>query len=211
MSTQAFGVSIGLAPSVLPTPTPVLQKSSRPTDIEMKPLNPGAGREMPASKHGSIIQTPVGSKTPNELEMSHPSSPQGGPGVDVVQTFWNPYMNRFRLAAACVISLGLGLNDSSSGALLAYIEKQANSLSRNTKVERLIFMQRLRHRLCYCFNHFRISSSWICWCSFHCQCVSTKIWTSENFDDSGSVDHSRIRLSCYDTAFPCCGYRVRSV
>lgn len=125
MTTQAFGLSMNLGPSVLPTPPPVLQKPSSPTGIEMESLNQGAGRKEPASKPHSITQTPTASKTPNELEMSGPSSPRHGPGVDIVQTFWNPYMNRFRLAAACIVSLGLGLNDSSSGALLAYIEKQA--------------------------------------------------------------------------------------
>ena len=90
----------------------------------MDPLSRDAGRKDSASKTRDTTEASIVSKTPNELETSRPSSPQGGPSVDVVQTLWNPYMNRFRLAAACVISLGLGMNDSSSGALLAYIEKQ---------------------------------------------------------------------------------------
>jgi hypothetical protein len=125
MSTQALGLAMDVGPSVLPNPHPVLQRTSPPTDIEMKPSNHGAGRKEPPSTPGSITQTPMASKTPNELEMSRPSSPQHGSSVDIIQTIWNPYMNRFRLTAVCVISLGLGLNDLSSGALLAYIEKQA--------------------------------------------------------------------------------------
>lgn len=128
MSTQAFGVSIKVEPSVLSSPSPVLQKPTlapnSSMDIEMIPLSQDAGRKDSARKTKNTAEAPVISKSPNELEMSRPSSPQGGRSVDVVQTFWNPYMNRFRLAAACVISLGLGMNDSSSGALLAYIEKQ---------------------------------------------------------------------------------------
>ena len=140
MSTQAFGVSIEMEPSVLPSPAPVLQKSRQPsgflpsdasTKTETKPLNQDTRREEPLNKPTSAIEAPIVSKTPNELEMSRPSSPQGGPSVDIVQTFWNPYMNRFRLAAACIISLGLGMNDSSSGALLAYIEKQADPPQKN--------------------------------------------------------------------------------
>lgn len=126
MNTQAFGLSMDVEPSVLPTPPLVLQKPGPSTDIEMKPLNQDARKKGPGSKPGSFTQTPMASRTLNELEMSR--SPGAQNGVDIVQTFWNPYMNRFRLAAACIISLGLGLNDSSSGALLAYIEKEATPL-----------------------------------------------------------------------------------
>ena len=139
MGTQAFGISIEMESSILPVPCPVLQTSSNATTthssvnspgIEMKALSQDARKES-TNNHGNTTETPAVSKSPNDLEMSRPSSPQGGSGVDIVQTFWNPYMNRFRLAAACVISLGLGMNDSSSGALLAYIEKQAVSLFDN--------------------------------------------------------------------------------
>lgn len=62
-----------------------------------------------------------------DLEMSRPSSPVsgGGPddGVDIVQSVWDPYMNRFRLLSACLMSVGNGLNDSAPGALIPYMEK----------------------------------------------------------------------------------------
>ncbi|PMD46062.1 MFS general substrate transporter [Hyaloscypha variabilis F] len=39
-----------------------------------------------------------------------------------VQTIWNPYKNRFRVMAACMTTLGNGMNDSAPGALIASLE-----------------------------------------------------------------------------------------
>ena len=128
MITQVFGVSIEMDPSAISYPAPVLQKPNRSstfppshasTEIEMKSLNQETGSKESLSKPPSAIEAPLASKSPNELETSRPSSSQDTPGVDVIQNFWSPHMNRFHLAAACVVSLGLGMNDSSSGALLA--------------------------------------------------------------------------------------------
>jgi hypothetical protein len=40
-----------------------------------------------------------------------------------VPTVWEPYMNRFRLFSACVMSIGNALSDSAAGALIPYMEK----------------------------------------------------------------------------------------
>jgi hypothetical protein len=42
---------------------------------------------------------------------------------DQVQTIWHPYMNRFRVMAACLTSLANGMNDSAPGALIASLER----------------------------------------------------------------------------------------
>lgn len=43
-----------------------------------------------------------------------------------VQTIWHPYKNRFRVMAACLTSLGNGMNDSAPGALIASVERDYN-------------------------------------------------------------------------------------
>lgn len=70
----------------------------------------------------SGYQTP---RTPLDLEMSRPASPQHGEqdGVDAMQSFSSPPMNRYRMAAVCLINFGNGLSDSAPGALIPYIEK----------------------------------------------------------------------------------------
>jgi len=95
---------------------------------------PKSGRATPVS--GS--QTP---KTPSALEMSRPSTPpgntedHGGEEVDVIQSFSNPPMNRFRMAALCLINFGNGLSDSAPGALIPYIQKYVhNSIFKGVKV-----------------------------------------------------------------------------
>lgn len=69
----------------------------------------------------SGFQTP---RTPNDLEMSRPASPIiEEDGVDAVQSFSNPPMNRFRMASVCLLNFGNGLGDAAPGALIPYIEK----------------------------------------------------------------------------------------
>ena len=87
-------------------------------DFELEPLQ----RETPDS-------TPEGRATlGRDLEASRPGTPtDGGDATEVVQTAWDPYMNRFRVLAACSMNFGNGLNDSAVGALIPYIEKQANA------------------------------------------------------------------------------------
>jgi hypothetical protein len=58
-----------------------------------------------------------------DLEMSRPVSPAPSiDGVEALHGVWEPYMNRFRLAAVCLMYLTGGLNDSAAGALIPYME-----------------------------------------------------------------------------------------
>jgi hypothetical protein len=59
-----------------------------------------------------------------DIEMSRPASPDvPDEATNVVQTVWQPYMNRFRLLAACIAAFTNGMNDSAAGALIPYMEK----------------------------------------------------------------------------------------
>ena len=68
----------------------------------------------------SGIHTP---STPNELEMSRPSSPKNDEAAEVMQTLSSPPMNKWRLLSACMMCFGNGLNDSAPGALIPFMEK----------------------------------------------------------------------------------------
>ncbi|KAI8280177.1 hypothetical protein K4K60_005013 [Colletotrichum sp. SAR11_57] len=88
--------------------------------------NANAGKKSPrGSAAPSRAQSP--SRTPttsgSDLEMSRPSTPIA---IESLPSITDPYMNRFRLAAACLINLGNGLNDSAPGALIPYMEKHYN-------------------------------------------------------------------------------------
>lgn len=70
---------------------------------------------------GSGVVTP-----PNDadLEMSRPATPvPSGEAIEAVPSVWDPFMNRFRLLAMCLASLGNALNDGAAGALIPYMEK----------------------------------------------------------------------------------------
>jgi hypothetical protein len=43
--------------------------------------------------------------------------------IEALQSLWDPYKNRFRFLAICMMNFGNGLNDSAPGALIPYIEK----------------------------------------------------------------------------------------
>jgi len=86
-------------------------------DVEMYPI--------PLSSNSSEPHDRV--ETANESRRD-PSDGTGveqkqGPISEQVQTIWNPYKNRFRVMAACMTTLGNGMNDSAPGALIASIER----------------------------------------------------------------------------------------
>lgn len=65
-----------------------------------------------------------------DLEMSsRPSSPVLGhdDGVEALQSWRDPYMNRFRLLSACSLNLMNGLSDAAAGPLIPYMEKSVFS------------------------------------------------------------------------------------
>lgn len=94
-----------------------------PDDVELDNLEWGVNI---SAKSGtgtpSGAQTP---RTPNDLEMSRPVSPvlENQDGVDMVQSFSNPPMNRFRMLTVCMHNFQGGLSDSAPGALIIYMEK----------------------------------------------------------------------------------------
>ena len=73
----------------------------------------------------SIIATPADETTRFDLEMSQPGylPPVDIVEIEAVPSITQPYMNRFRLAAVCLMNFTNGLNDSAPGALLPYMEK----------------------------------------------------------------------------------------
>lgn len=62
-----------------------------------------------------------------DLERSRTSSPSSGlmdpDGVEALQSWSNPYMNRFRFLSACSLNLMNGMNDAAAGPLIPYMEK----------------------------------------------------------------------------------------
>lgn len=78
------------------------------------------GRQSPKGGKSPPPRTPTASGSGDDVEMSRPSSPVF---VEVLQSMSDPHMNRFRLAAVCLMGLGNGLNDSAPGALIPYMEK----------------------------------------------------------------------------------------
>lgn len=63
-------------------------------------------------------------RTEEDLEMSRPASPLADDdAIEVTPSAWNPYMNRFRVLALGLASIGNALSDSAAGALIPYMEK----------------------------------------------------------------------------------------
>lgn len=112
--------------SRIPSPPLILQKQSHalpdlPTAFELDELSKASRGNAP-----SLPSTPAGSQTPrslHELEMSRPPSPEYHDAAEVVQTWTNPPINKWRLLSACLMNLGNGMNDAAPGALIPYMEK----------------------------------------------------------------------------------------
>lgn len=92
-----------------------------PNVVELDALTLGHGHNTPSQPPTLAgAQTPF---TPNELEMSRPSSPGNGEAVEIMQTLSNPRMNKWRFCSCCLMCFANGLNDSAPGALIPYMEK----------------------------------------------------------------------------------------
>ncbi len=114
MTSQPFGALIDIDESShITDPPAVLRKDPHglpdlPTAYELDELNK-AGRSVgtPIPPKPSGTQTP---RTPNELEQSRPPSPDhdDADAVDVVQSWNNPSINRYRLLSACLMNFGNG-------------------------------------------------------------------------------------------------------
>ena len=137
MNPQAFGAFIDIEsapsndePHTIPVaPQKALPRTyhSVPDPIELDNLQWGAKLNGP-SKSGDAAPAESGYQTPHgpmDLEMSRPQTPtvDAQNGVDAMQSFSNPPMNRFRMLSVSLMNFGNGLNDSAPGALIPYIEK----------------------------------------------------------------------------------------
>lgn len=134
MSSNSFGVFIDFepsskdeaAPSIPSAPQKALPRvyHSVPTpEIELESIQWGKQTKGHAE---SGTTTPTGYQTPkapNDIEMSQPASPTEGDGVDAMQSFSNPPMNRYRMTSVCLLNFANGLSDSAPGALIPYLEK----------------------------------------------------------------------------------------
>src|SRR6266536_2817440 len=126
MTTHTFGVFIDVESSssnhethTIPiAPQKAFPRSyhSVPDPIELENLQWGAKLNGPS---GSGAATPTGYQTPRSpLELSRPSSPIAEPeGVDALQSFSSPPVNRFRMVSVCLLNFANGLGDSAPGAL----------------------------------------------------------------------------------------------
>lgn len=47
--------------------------------------------------------------------------------VEQMETIWEPYKNRYRVLAACLTTLGNGMNDAANGALIQSLEKYSTA------------------------------------------------------------------------------------
>jgi hypothetical protein len=96
-----------------------------PNAIELDNLQWGS--RLNGTRDESGHNSPSGTQTPRvtDLEMSTLATPNENEqaGVDVVQTFSNPPMNRCRMLSVCLMLFGNGMCDSAPGALIPYIEK----------------------------------------------------------------------------------------
>ncbi|KAL6719234.1 hypothetical protein ACLMJK_003471 [Lecanora helva] len=129
MAASQFGALVEFdKSSPITDPPAVLQKDPHGlppslTAFELDELHrdhDSIGPSIPTTPSGT--QTP---RTPNDLEQSRPASPDYGDAdaVDVVQSWSNPPINRYRLLSCCLMNFAGGLNDAAPGALIPYMEK----------------------------------------------------------------------------------------
>ncbi|KAI9750872.1 MAG: Mss4p nuclear export [Chaenotheca gracillima] len=129
MSSSSFGAYFNIenAPKIADPPAVVHKHTNSipevPDSVELDRLTRGSRSNGLESGATTGPATPA---TPNDLEMSRPPSPRAHEAADLVQSFSNPPMNRFRMTATCLLNFANGLNDSAPGALIPYIEKDYN-------------------------------------------------------------------------------------
>lgn len=126
MGSRILGayIDVDRAPKVASPPAVLHKQPSSP----FIPNGPDTIELNQLARHLSANDSPIvpdpGEQTPasiKDLEMSRPSTPQDNEGTQTVQNFFHPFMNRFRVASACLTLFGNGLNDSAPGALIPYV------------------------------------------------------------------------------------------
>lgn len=96
-----------------------------PNDLDLDSIQWGARLNGPPSG----VATPSGTQTPGtpadvDLEMREPYSPHGEEidGVEALQSWSNPPINKWRMLSVSLTNMGSGFNDGAPGALIPYIE-----------------------------------------------------------------------------------------
>ncbi|KAI5251098.1 MFS general substrate transporter [Aureobasidium subglaciale] len=130
MSAYTFGAALEHTSSKITSPPAIKQKntSAPPSAIELQEYfnsvqsqhsgyADGITPAGPQTPGWTGSQTP---KTPNELEISRPPSPEQA--TEVVPSFGFPSKNRWRVLAVCVVYLANGLSDAAAGALIPFME-----------------------------------------------------------------------------------------
>ncbi|KAL8391859.1 hypothetical protein RB595_002166 [Gaeumannomyces hyphopodioides] len=106
-------------PPALPERVASKDGRQRPAPIELETFTPG-----PPPVDAQAAPRDAANR---DLEMRRQTTPQGSSGggftTEVQATVWEPYMNRFRMAAVSITFFSLGLYDSAAGALIPYMEK----------------------------------------------------------------------------------------
>ncbi|THY72121.1 MFS general substrate transporter [Aureobasidium pullulans] len=121
MSAYTFGAALQPTTSTKITSPPAVKKkgnSAAPLEsaIELQDYMQQVQTQHSEHENGTA------SKTPNELEMSRPSSPTEA--AEFVPSWSFPAKNKYRVSAICLVYLANGLTDASAGALIPYMEKQ---------------------------------------------------------------------------------------
>ncbi|OBT50544.1 hypothetical protein VE04_08994 [Pseudogymnoascus sp. 24MN13] len=98
-----------------------------PSEFELNDIRPSPSAPLPSAR--DVPQ--------NACERSTPPTPTTPTGVDLLQTFTNPPMNKYRMASSTFMNFANGVNDSAPGALIPYLEK---AYSVNYAVVSLIFI-----------------------------------------------------------------------
>lgn len=107
--------------SITKTYAAVPQRDS--TEIELVRVS------RPISGTATCAVQPSEDQATPDLERRRPSSPGPGldDGVEALQSWGDPYMNRFRLLSASSLNFMNGMNDAAAGPLIPYMEKSVSS------------------------------------------------------------------------------------
>ncbi|KAF2083595.1 MFS general substrate transporter [Saccharata proteae CBS 121410] len=107
-------------------PPAVKQKSltvQTPSAIELDRLAFADHAEAP-SANTTAPQTPcTGTQTPITPSVIEAAPDDDSQAAGLVQTMWNPPINKWRILCACLVQVANGLNDSAPGPLIPYMEK----------------------------------------------------------------------------------------
>ena len=96
-----------------------------PDAIELDNLQWGSKLNGPRGESGHNPASETQTPGVADVEMSRPATPKENEhsGIEIVQSFSNPPMNRFRMLSICLMLFGNGMMDAAPGALIPYIER----------------------------------------------------------------------------------------